>query len=60
MLYFVQVMEVITFLLTAVYAQSALLRIREVYNNNGMMLSENDSRKRFRHILTIIVYIASW
>ena len=50
----------VTFLLTAVYAQSALLRIREVYNNNGLMLSENDSRKKFRHIVTVIVYVLSW
>jgi len=53
-------METVAFLLTAVYAQSALLRIREVYHNDGLMLAENDSRKKFRHVLTVIVYIASW
>ena len=31
---------IVTFLLTAVYAQSALLRLREYYNNKGKLLPE--------------------
>ena len=32
--------EIVTFLLTAVYAQSALLRVREYYLNKGKILVE--------------------
>ncbi len=52
--------QMVAFLLTAVYAQSALLRIREVYLNQGVVLSQNDSRKKLRHIITVVVYITSW
>lgn len=53
-------MEVVTYLLTMVYALSALLRTREVYQNQGYVLQSNDARKKLRHILTVLVYIASW
>ena len=35
-----QMAEIVTFLLTAVYAQSALLRLREYYLNKGKLLLE--------------------
>ena len=53
-------MEMVTFMLTSVYALNAMLRIREVYQNKGLVLPSNDSRKKIRHIVTVLVYIASW
>lgn len=50
----------VTYLLTTVYAVSALLRIREVYCNNGQVLPSKDTRKKYRHCITVIIYIASW
>jgi len=35
-----QMAEMVTFMLTAVYAMSAFLRIREVYLNKGKTLTE--------------------
>jgi hypothetical protein len=52
--------EIVTFLLTVVYAQSALLRIREYYINKGKPLVEKDKKKRFRHVVTGISYVLSW
>ncbi len=56
----IQMIEMVTYLLTAVYALSAMLRIREVYLNQGHMLPSKDARKKFRHCLTVCIYIASW
>ena len=50
----------VTFSLTGVYAQSAMLRLREYYMNQGKNLPKQDSRKTLRHISTIILYIVSW
>lgn len=50
----------VTFSLTAVYAQSAVLRLREYYMNQGKNLPKQDSRKTLRHISTIVLYIISW
>ena len=50
----------VTFSLTAVYAQSAMLRLREYYMNQGKNLPKQDSRKTLRHISTIVLYIISW
>lgn len=44
-----QMGEIVTFLLTVVYAQSAFLRIREYYLNKGKPLLEK--------VLTIIVIV---
>ena len=53
-------MEIVTFLLTMVYALSALLRTKEVYQNRGSVLQSNDSKKNIRHVVIVICYIASW
>lgn len=50
----------VTFSLTAVYAQSAMLRLREYYMNQGKNLPKQDSRKTLRHISTIVLYFISW
>ena len=55
-----QMMELVTFMLTMVYALSALLRTREVYHNKGYVLQSNDNKKRFRHVVTVLLYIVSW
>lgn len=53
-------MEIVTYLLTTVYALTALLRTREVYHNQGYVLQSNDGKKKFRHIVTVLAYITSW
>lgn len=55
-----QMGEIATFLLTAVYARSAFLRIREYYLNKGKPLLAKDNKKRLRYIVTGISYILSW
>ncbi|CAI8055028.1 hypothetical protein GBAR_LOCUS30029 [Geodia barretti] len=56
----VQMAGIVTFLLTVVYAQSALLRLREYYNNKGKLLPEQHKKKRLRHIVTGLSYVLSW
>jgi hypothetical protein len=60
MIFSVQMMEMVTFLLTCVYALNAMLRTREVYRNQGTVLPSKDARKKFRHCVTVLVYIGSW
>ena len=50
----------VTFSLTVVYAQSAMLRLREFHMNQGKNLPKQDKRKTLRHVTTIIVYVFSW
>ena len=50
----------VTFSLTAVYALSAMLRLREFHMNQGRNLPKQDRRKTLRHITTVVVYIFSW
>ena len=53
-----QMTGLVTYLLTTVYAVvSALLRIREVYCNKGQVLPTKDTRKKYRHCITVIIYV---
>jgi len=52
--------SMITFFLTLVYAQNALVRILEVYSNKGKQLNDKDSRKKLRYLFTVGGYILSW
>lgn len=55
-----QMATMVTFSLTVVYAQSAMLRLREFHMNQGKHLPKQDKRKTLRHVSTIIVYVFSW
>ena len=55
-----QMATMVTFCLTAVYALSAMLRMREFYINQGKQLPKQDKRKTLRHVTTVAVYIISW
>ncbi|XP_065892253.1 transmembrane protein 116-like [Dysidea avara] len=52
--------EMITFLLTMIYAITALLRVIEIYHNEGSLLSPQDKRKKPRHTFSFIAYIIVW
>ncbi|XP_064392891.1 transmembrane protein 116-like [Halichondria panicea] len=50
----------VTYFLTLIYAQNALIRVIEMYVNKGKLLSEKDKRKKFRYFFTLAGYILSW
>ena len=50
----------VTYFLTIVYAQNALIRVVEMYYNRGKLLTEKDKRKKFRYFFTLTGYILSW
>ncbi|KAL5477155.1 hypothetical protein EMCRGX_G023907 [Ephydatia muelleri] len=51
--------EMVTFLLTTVYAITAMMLIMEIYYNKGMIPMDG-TKKRIRHIVTIVLYFISW
>lgn len=51
--------EMVTFLLTTVYAFTAMMLIMEIYYNKGMIPMDGN-KKRLRQIITIALYFVSW